>query len=67
MQSKNSREVAKLRDIVKSLSRQLEDQQLYAGSLEHDVDVHVEELEEEVRRERMHRMRVMKENKELEQ
>ena len=41
MQSKNSREVAKLRDIVKSLSRQLEDQQLYAGSLEHDVDVRV--------------------------
>ena len=67
MQSRNSREVAKLREIVKSLSRQLEDQQLYTGSLEHDVDVRVEELEEEVRRERRRRMKAEMENKEYQE
>ena len=64
-QSKNSREVAKLRDIMKSLSRQLEDQQLYAGSLEHDVDVRVKQLEDELRDERRRCKKLEQENREF--
>ena len=51
---------------MKKLSNQLEFQQLYSGSLEHDVDVCIEELEAELHEERRCRVQVELDNKEYE-
>ncbi len=50
--SENRVEIEKLKAIVRSLKQRLEDQELYSGSLEHDLDVRVKELEKELKMER---------------
>lgn len=62
--SKNSLEVQRLRGIVKSLSDQLEENQLISDSLEHDVDKRVMELEEELHEEHRRHLLAEIENKE---
>ena len=46
--SENRKEVLRLRGIVDSLSKRLEFQELYAGSLENDLDNDVRKLKNEL-------------------
>ena len=62
--SENQLEIAKLKTVVKELKTRLEDQELYAGSLENDLDNHVRELEAELRKERKLRRKAERENRE---
>ena len=59
-------EVAKLRKVVHDLKTRLEDQELYSGSLEHDLDTRVKELEAELKKERRLRKKAERENREFE-
>ena len=59
-------EVAKLRKVVHDLKTRLEDQELYSGSLEHDMDTRVKELEAELKKERRLRKKAERENREFE-
>ena len=63
--SKNQLEIEKLKSVVRSLKQRLEDQELYADSLEHDNDVRVMELEKELRAERKLRKKLQRENQEF--
>ena len=65
--SKNEMEVNRLKKIVKDLTARLEEQELYAGSLEHDVDVRIEELEDELEKERKLRKHIQAEHREYEE
>ena len=62
--SENQLEIAKLKTVVKELKTRLEDQELYAGSLENDLDNRVRELEGELRKERKLRRKAERENRE---
>ena len=63
--SENQLEIEKLKSVVRSLKQRLEDQELYADSLEHDNDVRVMELEQELKNERKLRKKLQRENQEF--
>ena len=65
--SENRKEVIRLKGIVKSLTDRLEFNELYTGSLEHDVDVRILELEDELKAERALRKKTQRENAEFQE